>query len=69
MSQIKSRNPLFLGQLVDKPKQATVVCDANGDAIYKCPNCGNCASDDHCDAIGAEPNCLFCNQCNQEFHC
>ena len=48
-------------------ERASHILDALGEPIYTCPHCGNQASEDDCDGIGAEPGCLFCNQCNQEF--
>lgn len=65
---IKSKSDLFTDMNIEKLKQATVIYDAKGEPLYKCPNCGNIASDEECDVIGAEPDCLFCNQCNHEFH-
>jgi hypothetical protein len=64
---IPSRNSIFRGEMVEKPKRATIIYDAAGEPLYRCPNCGNVASADECDCIGAEPDCLFCNQCNREF--
>lgn len=65
--QIQSRNDLFPGQLIDKPPMARVLFDAAGEPLYVCPHCTHAASCDDCDAIGAEPYCLFCNQCGGEF--
>lgn len=67
MPTIKSKNNLFLEMEIEKPKLATHIINVEGDEIYKCPHCGNCATADECDVIGAEPNCLFCNKCNREF--
>lgn len=68
--KIKSRSDLFRGMLIDKPPTALVVGydPAHGD-IYACPKCGNRAHADDCDVCGAEPDCLFCNQCNGELSC
>jgi hypothetical protein len=66
--QIKSRNSLFEGDMVDKPMAALVVGeDHEGFAIYACPRCGNRATVLECDVLGAEPGCSFCNQCHTEF--
>lgn len=67
IKMIKSRNSLFRGEMIEKPKQAKCIYDASGEALYTCPNCGNVSDTDGCDIIGAEPGCLFCNQCNREF--
>ena len=67
VSKIKSRNELFRGEVIEKPKRAKVIYDAAGEPLFRCPNCGNLAHPDDCEIIGAEPGCLFCNQCNREF--
>jgi hypothetical protein len=64
---MKSRNELFKGMEIDKPPRAKVIYDAKGDGMFVCPHCQNAAYEDDCDAMGAEPDCLFCNQCNREF--
>lgn len=64
---IESRNEFFPGMMIEKPKRATVIYDARGMALYTCPYCGNVSDEDGCDVMGAEPNCLFCNQCHGEF--
>lgn len=69
MAKIRSKNELFRGKMIVKPKQAIVAGeDAEGFDIFQCPNCGNRATAEDCDVCGAEPDCLFCNQCNREFH-
>lgn len=66
--QIKSKNDLFLGELVDKPLRVKVTLSTSDDEpIYKCPHCGEMITDDDCGVLGAEPGCLFCNKCNREF--
>lgn len=67
MALIESRNGLFKGEMVKKPLRATVIYDAQGEPVYGCPHCGNVATADECDCIGAEPGCLFCNKCSGEF--
>jgi hypothetical protein len=67
MATIKSKSDLFRGEMVEKPRRAQVSYDAAGVPQYVCPNCSNFAGEDDCDVMGAEPNCLFCNQCNREF--
>ncbi len=65
--KMRSESSVTKGIIIDIPPTAQLLLDAKGDYIYKCPHCGNWATDEDCDAIGAEDNCLFCNQCNQEF--
>jgi hypothetical protein len=65
--QIKSRNELFRGELIDKPPRAKVIYDAKGESMFVCPHCKHTAHPEDCDILGAEPGCLFCNQCNREF--
>ncbi len=67
MSKIKSKSDLFPGMVIEKPKMATFIYDAQGVHLYRCPYCKNVADSDECDVCGAEPDCLFCNQCNREF--
>jgi uncharacterized protein YbaR (Trm112 family) len=62
--QIKSKNQMFEGMLIDKPKQ----CLYTTDGLMICPNCNAILTMDDCDICGAEDDCLFCNQCNKEFH-
>jgi hypothetical protein len=50
-----------------KPPLATVIYDALGEPIYRCPYCQNEASMDECDGLGADEGCLFCNCCSGEF--
>lgn len=69
MPTIKSKSDLFPGMEIEKPKQATFICGAKGEPIYTCPYCGNASDADGCDVVGAEPDGLFCNQCNREFRC
>lgn len=38
-----------------------------GAPIYRCPECGHESDAEGCDVMGADPGCLFCNQCNTEF--
>jgi hypothetical protein len=65
--KIKSRNSLFLGEKVDKPKRVrTTIYDAEGEPIMKCPHCKAMITYDDCDVCGAEPGCMFCNKCNRE---
>lgn len=64
---IPSKNSLFLGEMVEKPLQASSIDGPDGEPIYTCPHCRNIATIDECDCCGAEPNCVFCNQCNREF--
>lgn len=64
---IESRNSLFRGELIPKPLPATVIYDAKEEPLYTCPYCGHVSDADGCDFIGAEPGCMFCNQCNREF--
>lgn len=66
--QIASRNSLFLGELVDKPRPALVIGEnADGAEIYECPDCGSSVTFDECGVVGAEPGCAFCSQCSCEF--
>lgn len=67
--QIVSRSDLFEGELVDKPKLAlfSTEMDEDGEQKWICPNCAAVIGPDDCDVCGAEPGCLFCNQCNREF--
>lgn len=66
--RIRSKNALFKGQLVKKPKVALIVGQTlEGDDIYQCPDCGKEATLEDCDVIGAEPNCVFCTSCHCEF--
>lgn len=37
--------------------------------IVRCPVCGNEEEIDGYDVIGADPGCLFCNQCDTEIDC
>lgn len=68
MPKIKSRNPIFKEEKIEKPKPALVIANTMGGAcIYQCPTCGAHLTEDDCDVIGAEPDCLFCNQCSHEF--
>ena len=67
MSKIKSKNSLFRCQLIEKPKRAKVIYSADGEPLFICPHCGHTASEEECDCLGAEPDCMFCNQCNREF--
>lgn len=68
VEQIISRSDLFAGELVDKPKLASIALyGPDGEPLWKCPNCGNVAGEDDCGILGAEPGCMFCNQCNREF--
>ena len=32
----------------------------------KCPTCGNVTDIQNYDCLGADPDCVFCNQCHQE---
>jgi hypothetical protein len=66
--QIKSKNSLFLGELIDKPRQAISIPRLDGLDDFVCPNCHKAITPDDCDVIGAEPDCFFCNFCNLEFH-
>lgn len=67
--QIRSENPMFRGQLIDKPKTALFSAerDEDGEQKWICPNCAAVIGPDDCDVCGAEPDCMFCNQCNREF--
>jgi hypothetical protein len=65
--QIVSKSDLFRGEMVNKPKPCKTIYDSMGEPLYICPSCGNCANSDNCGVVGAEPGCLFCNQCNTEF--
>jgi hypothetical protein len=65
--KILSKNDLFKGQLIDKPKRATYIFGPDGEPIYTCPNCKDTMTAEECDVIGAEDGCLFCNSCNREF--
>jgi hypothetical protein len=51
----------------EPPPRATFVLGPDEAPIYHCPHCGNDATDEECDVLGAEFGCLFCNQCNREF--
>ncbi len=64
---VKSNNPLFPDMMIEKPKRATVIAGPDGGHFFKCPYCGSISTEDECDVMGAEDNCLFCNQCNREF--
>jgi hypothetical protein len=66
--KIRSQNELFRGQMVNKPKPAIVVGQHPEEGpIYCCPHCGAHATADECDVMGAEPDCVFCPNCNGEF--
>lgn len=66
--KIKSQNSVTKGELIDKPPRATIALyTPEGEPMYRCPHCGNVEDADGCDCLGAEPGCLFCNQCNGEF--
>lgn len=69
MSKIRSKNPIFRNDpvMIDKPKKAVAIYNAQREKLYRCPYCGCMATMDECDVMGAEENCLFCNQCNREF--
>jgi hypothetical protein len=64
---IKSKNDLFRGQKVPKPKRPKIIYDAEGIGIYTCPHCGKVADIEACDVMGAEPDCVFCEHCSGEF--
>jgi hypothetical protein len=67
MRMIPSKNSLFRGMMIEKPKRAKVIYQPDGEPLYTCPYCGHTSDEDGCGVVGAEPNCLFCNQCNREF--
>jgi hypothetical protein len=65
---IVSKSDLFRGDLVERPKKALVVGkDEEEFPIYACPKCGNQATAEQCDVLGAEPDCVFCQKCHTEF--
>ena len=39
----------------------------HGEEIYRCPYCGNEATAEECDVMGADWGNLFCNTCGREF--
>lgn len=71
VEMIESRNGLFAGEMVRKPRYAdivgTIIYDGEEISIYECPECRNIATIEECDVIGAEPGCVFCNVCSCEF--
>lgn len=36
------------------------------DVIHECPVCGNIGTLDDFDCLGADPGCVFCNECGEE---
>ena len=66
--QIRSRNPMFKGMPIDPPRPPTARLTLPGedDEALKCPWCGAMVTIDECDCIGAEPDCVFCSNCNRE---
>jgi len=66
--RIRSKNKLLKGQLIEKPPKATVVGeDEDGYDIFLCPHCKKQTTWQDCDICGAEPDCMFCRECNMEF--
>ncbi len=43
------------------------MCESYLDEQIVCPHCGNVAALGDYDAIGADDDCVFCNQCYGEF--
>lgn len=71
---IRSRNSLFVGDMIEKPKVARkLAVTADGipqyerPELFECPYCFHWVNSDECDQIGAEQDCLFCPDCNNEF--
>ena len=68
MGTFISRSDLFEGEEFEGPPPlATHILNAAEEPIYKCPRCGNLATEEECDCIGAEPDCVFCRVCHCEF--
>jgi hypothetical protein len=67
--KIQSKNELFFGEEFDKPPLALFAGRENKDRfeMLLCPHCGKEQDPEHCDCLGAEPNCLFCFDCHREF--
>lgn len=66
--KIISQSDCTKGELIDEPPRATIALyTPDGAPMYRCPHCGNVEHAGGCDCLGAEPGCLFCNQCNGEF--
>lgn len=65
--KIKSKHSMFEGEEFEKPEKASIIYGPTGEPFYTCPYCKQTATEDDCDCIGAEPNCLFCNHCGGEF--
>lgn len=62
---IASRNELFRGELIEKPKLASWV-DRGTERLIRCPHCKHIEDVEACDVGGAEPGCVFCLNCNRE---
>ena len=41
--------------------------ERHGEVEYRCPFCKKWVSLQDCEVMGADPDCLFCPECNQEF--
>ena len=44
----------------------TRVLDSKGLVLFKCPKCNNIDNINRYDCLGADEDCVFCNQCNAE---
>lgn len=69
--KIESNNEMIReyapGELYDRPRKAAFIYNAEQEKIYTCPYCKAKVTDEECDVLGAEDNCIFCANCAREF--